>query len=51
MSLNHNGIAMLLPLYDQNQIAIIPNDNYEFMIVQIMLIQIITFFNNKITNL
>ena len=38
-------------LRDPNQIAIIPNDNYEFMIVQIMLIQIITFFNNKITNL
>ena len=36
---------------DQNQIAIIPNDNSEFRIVQIMLIQIINFFNNKITNL
>ena len=35
-------------LRDQNQTAIIPNDNSEFMIVQIMLIQIITLFIIKL---
>ena len=39
---------LLCPHCDQNQIAILPNDNSEFMIIQIMLIKIITLFIIKL---